>query len=144
MASSRQRARMAAVQSALDLLRQRRFITGYNLVVLGGACAPSTKFDTSVFDSIGRRDFDPSDFAYPRSSLSPIALLGRHLVVSGGVLTTANTHPNRSIDTLAKCGTFLVHTRCNLQPRPSLPPFTDTFYSVVLGHFQLWPRTGVG
>ena len=113
-------------------------------MVLGGAYTPSTKIDTSVFNNIDCKSFDSYDFASPHSSLSPIAFLGRHLVVSGGVLATTNTHLNHSIDTLALCGTFLVRTHRIFRPQPSRPPFTDPICSVVPSRFWLWPRSGVG
>ena len=144
MAYFRQRVRMAAVRSALEVLRHRQFTTGYGLVVLGGAYAPSTKIDTNVFDNIDHKDFDSFDFISSQSSLSPGTPLGRHLVVSGGDITTAHTHLNSSIDTLTKCGTSLVHTLCIFQSRTPLPLCTDTFGSVVPGRFWRWSRAGIG
>ena len=144
MASARQITRMAAVRSALELLRPQQFTTGYGLVVLGGAYTPSTKIDTSVFNNIDCKSFDSYDFASSHSSLSPIAFLGRHLVVSGGVLATTNTHLDHSIDALALCGTFLVRTHRIFRPQPSRPPFTDPICSVVPSRFWLWPRSGIG
>jgi len=144
MATARQFARMAAVRSALELLRQPRFTPGYGLVVLGGACAPSTKIDTSVFNNIDSKNFDFDVLATPHSPLSPNAFPSRHLVVCGGVITTAHTQANSTILTLTKCSTVFPCSFCISRPRPSLPPCTDAICSVVPGRFWLWPRTGIG
>jgi len=144
MATLRQRARMDALRSALELHRHRHFNAGCNLVVLGGACAPSTKIDTSVCDNSDHEDFASSDFASPQSLLSPGTPLGRHLVGSGGDIATAHTHLNSPIVTFVVCATASRQAHRNFRPRPSHPPCTDAIYAVVPGHFQLWPRTGVG
>jgi len=135
---------MAAVQSALQLLRKQRFIPGYNLVVSGGACAPDTKIDTENFTDIANEYADSCDLGNPHSSLSTGESYGRHLVVCGGVLTTTHTHLNLSIFAFAKCNFSNPCTLRIFQPQPSLPPCTDAICAVVPGHLQLWPRTGVG
>ena len=144
MASARQIARMAAVRSALELLRNRRFTTGYGLVVLGGACAPSTKIDTSVFNNIDSKNFDFDVLATPHSPLSPNAFPGRHLVVCGRVITTAHTQADSPILAFATCKAIIPFSSRILRLRPSRPPSTVAFSLVVLGYFQEWPRAGMG
>ncbi|KAK3266489.1 hypothetical protein CYMTET_24889 [Cymbomonas tetramitiformis] len=87
MASPPQRARMAAIQAAVKLLRRRHFAAGYNLVVPGGASAPHAKIHSDVSAINGIDYFDSSEFVSPHFPLPPGAFLGRRLVVSGGVDT---------------------------------------------------------
>ncbi len=144
MASSRQRTRMSAVRAALNLLRQQRFAAGYNLVVLGGACAPSTEIDTSVFDNGDHENFDFDTLSSPQSSLSLGATLCRHLVVSGGVVTTAHTHLESPIVSFAVCDTKGPRTCSIFIPCPSRSPYAGAFCLVVLGYILEWPRAGMG
>ncbi|KAK3276197.1 hypothetical protein CYMTET_15714 [Cymbomonas tetramitiformis] len=88
MSTGPQRARMAAVRSALISLRVHRqhFTIGYGLVVSGGVCAPDTKLE-SIALTIDNECFDYFDLIPPLPSPSPYAPLGHHLVVSGGAFT---------------------------------------------------------
>ncbi|KAK3250647.1 hypothetical protein CYMTET_39967 [Cymbomonas tetramitiformis] len=92
MASPSQRARMAAGRSAVELLQQRRFLTGYNLVVYGGACAPSAKAHSDNFSIDECNDFDFYTLSSPHSPLPLDASLARRVVVSGGVVTMPHTN----------------------------------------------------
>jgi len=138
MASLQQRKRMGALRSALGLLRQRQFTTGYSLVVLGGACAPSTKIDTSNFDNLDSDTFDLGDFISPPLVPGPCAPPGRHLVVPGGAaaLSPPYTYAGLTLglknDRLSRRN-FHARTRC-----------IDTLALVVPGRFRLWHRTGIG
>ncbi|KAK3283717.1 hypothetical protein CYMTET_8610 [Cymbomonas tetramitiformis] len=143
MASLRQIARMAAVRSALELLRHRQFTAGYSLVVLGGAYAPSTKIDTSVFNNIDHENFDFNTLSPPHSSLSPGAPLCRHLVVSaGGAITTASPLSIIPFEFLPMASITFPHRSFHLPP--PYPLFSDAFALVVPGRFWLWHRVGIG
>ena len=144
MATLRQRARMDALRSALELHRHRHFNAGCNLVVLGGACAPSTKIDTNVFDNSDHEGFDFDTLSSPQSSLSLGATLCRHLVVSGGVVTTAYTHLESPIVSFAVCDTKGPRTCSIFIPCPSRSPYAGAFCLVVLGYILEWPRAGMG
>jgi len=74
-------------------------------VVLGGACAPSTNYDTGVFNNIDNKNFDSDTLASPHLLPPPCTLIDRHLVVCGGVIATTHTRLDVPIPTLALCGT---------------------------------------
>ena len=144
MATALQRQRMAAVRSALELLRHQQFTAGCNLVVLGGACAPSTNYDTGVFNNIDNKNFDSDTLASPHLLPPPCTLIDRHLVVCGGVIATTHTRLDVPIPTLALCGTNISHSRHILRNRPLRPPCIGALALVVPARFGLWHRTGIG
>jgi hypothetical protein len=140
MATARQFARMAAVRSALGLLRQRQCTTGCSLVVLGGACAPSTGIDISVCNNIDNESSDYDDFNsphFPPLTSTSCAPLGRHLVVPGGATLSP---PCTNIY-------FTLYLKDRVLPRRIFHPRStciDPLALVVPGRFWLWHRTGIG
>ncbi|KAK3242514.1 hypothetical protein CYMTET_47802 [Cymbomonas tetramitiformis] len=146
MASPPQRARMAAMQAAVTLLRLRHFSTGYDLVVPACTHAPHAKLRSNIFyiDNDTMDFASDIDFASPHSPLPPHPSLGRHLVVCGGVITTAHSHSNSPIFALAECDASVAHAHRILRLSPSRHLCADEFLSVVPDHLPLWPRTGVG
>ncbi|KAK3283324.1 hypothetical protein CYMTET_8974 [Cymbomonas tetramitiformis] len=141
MASLRQRARMAAVRSALDLLRRQHLPFGCGLVVPGGAYTPSTKLESIAF-AINNECFDSFDFVPPLPSPSPCTPPVHHLVVCGDVAT-----PTSPL-TIVPFEPFPVRSIAPPYRIFHLPPpqplLIDAFALVVPGYFWLWHRTGVG
>ncbi|KAK3245351.1 hypothetical protein CYMTET_45077 [Cymbomonas tetramitiformis] len=88
--------------------------------------------------------FDSNKFVSPRFPFSPGAFLGHHVVVSGGVDTTAHAHLNSPIIAFPQCSAFLARTHRIFRPHPSHPPYTGVFSPVVPGQLHLWPRAGMG
>ena len=90
MASPQQRARMAVIRAALDVVRaHRRHLTfGSNLVVFGGAYALDTKHHSDNFATI-RNDFSPCDLPSPLSTIPFRPPTYLHMVVSGGARAPA-------------------------------------------------------
>ncbi|KAK3278112.1 hypothetical protein CYMTET_13919 [Cymbomonas tetramitiformis] len=85
MASYRQRSRISAVASALQVVRRRELTPGYDLVVSGGAYAPDTKIE-SINPIVGM-SFDHYELTpqHPPLFPPPCVPLGHCLVVFGGV-----------------------------------------------------------
>ena len=141
MATVRQIARMAAVRSALGLLRQQRFTPGYGLVVLGRACAPSTTFDTSLFDNIDNDTFDLDEFISPPLVPSSCAPPGRHLVVPGGATTLSPPGTDAGFTLGVK--NYVLPCRI-FHTRPPRSTCIDVLALVVPSRFRLWHRRGIG
>ncbi|KAK3278056.1 hypothetical protein CYMTET_13976 [Cymbomonas tetramitiformis] len=143
MSTKRQRARMAAVRSALLSLRVHRhpFTAGYVLVVPGGACAPGTNHNDNILDDNDETN-DFHDFVSPLPSPSPYAPSGRHLVVSGGAITTASPLSIIPFEFLPMASITFPHRIFHLPP--PYPLFSDAFALLVPGRFWLWHRVGIG
>ncbi|KAK3242829.1 hypothetical protein CYMTET_47500 [Cymbomonas tetramitiformis] len=132
---------MAALHSTLNLLRRRHFISGYTLVVSGGACAPNINFDTNI-SVVDDKHSDFHDLISPLPSPSTYAPPGHHLVVSGGAI--AATSPLM----IVPFGFLPMHSSTSplriFYSPPPYPLFIDAFALVVPGRFWLWHRTGIG
>ncbi|KAK3237589.1 hypothetical protein CYMTET_52347 [Cymbomonas tetramitiformis] len=141
MASLRQRARMAAVRSALDLLRQRHLPLDCSLVVPSGAYTPSTKLESIAF-AINNECFDSFDFVPPPPSPSPCTPPLDRLVVCGDVATPTSPLSIIPFEFLPMASIAFPHRIFHLPP--PYPLFSDAFALVVPGRFWLWHRVGIG
>ncbi|KAK3256205.1 hypothetical protein CYMTET_34653 [Cymbomonas tetramitiformis] len=143
MSTGPQRARMAAVRSALNSFRvhRRHSTIGYGVVVSGGVCAPDTKLESIAF-TIDNECFDSFDLIPPLPSPSPYALPGHHLVVSGGAVTHTSPFTIVPFEPFPMRSTTSLHRIFHLRPPHPLP--IDALALVVLHHFWPWHRTGVG
>ncbi|KAK3287260.1 hypothetical protein CYMTET_5222 [Cymbomonas tetramitiformis] len=143
MSTGPQRARMAAVRSALITLRVHRQhpTIGYGLVVSGGVCAPDTKLE-SIALTIDNECFGYFDLIPPLPSPSPCAPLGHHLVVSGGVVTPTSPFTIIPFKPFPMSSTTSLHRIFHLPPPH--PFFVGAFALVVPGRFWPWHRTGIG
>jgi len=139
MATALQRQRIAAVRSALTLLRQRHFTAGYALVVSGSACAPATNNSFDI-NTINSENFDANMIVSPPIPASPLAPLRRHLVVPGGATPFALLNPNARRDILWP--PLAAYSASRLPP--TYPTAQDAFTLVVPSRFWLWHRKGIG
>ena len=145
MATARQRVRMAAIRSALDIVRkhQRHFTSGCGLVVFGGATTPDTTLSSDVSAITDERS-DYYALTPPQSSPPSYTPPVHRMVVSGGAI--APTPPLA----IPFFGTHALGVNFGVPPRrifpfpPLYPHFIDAFALVVLGRFWLWHRAGVG
>ena len=142
MATECQRARMAAVRSALVNLQehQRHFTSGCGLVVSGGATTPDARLNSDISDIANERS-DRCALAPPPPSCTPP---GRRMVVSGGATAPTSPLTIPSVDARAMAPSFGVPPRRIFPFPPPYPHFIDAFALVVPSRFWLWHRAGVG
>ncbi|KAK3263432.1 hypothetical protein CYMTET_27760 [Cymbomonas tetramitiformis] len=93
MASCRQRSRISAVASALEVIRRRELTPGYDLVVSGGAYAPDTKIES--INPIVDMSFDHYELTpqHPPLFPPPCVPLGHCVVVFGVAAALIGYYP---------------------------------------------------